>query len=499
VPAEVRELSIEQIRGNRCSFSPGHYSDVHVATPEVRLVRDLLDADEPYDGGAEPGSGAYVDRSTKHLIRTKALQRESWLVYPKGDAIVPINPLSWHDQRLAVDDILLSKDSNVGEVAVLDAAHATGHMRSGGVLRLNPNCNRWYLFAFLKHPSFVSQVKAATPRGATIRHAGERWLECKIPLPRQTNAEQVMEYVGDLARCIVEKERAIRARSEQTFSIVDDELRRRSTGPPTHTMPTLAAIKRHGRFDAAIYDRAYSDAIALVDAYEHGSESPSSAGFTVSPGPSLELKIIKTREDAEEWRPGLYTLLLPKNLSEYGTVNRWQWLGTAKSLPLLEHGDVVFGEAGFHKGRSVVLLEAPAKCTTNAHGIYARHDRRDLEAAIVFRAIFHWYRESGLIDLIAVGGSGGHLSPSYFDEYIRLPKFPATIRRRLTQCYAARARAPIPIGPRDLIRRHARRNSRLGTWHLEGERQALLAHLRDLQAGILRGERVGLPRARHAS
>jgi hypothetical protein len=78
-------------------------------------------------------------------------------VYPRGDAIVPINPRAWVDQALQVNDILLSKDSNVGEVAVVDTVHASGHMGSGGVLRLNPAFNRWYLLAFLKHPSFVSQ------------------------------------------------------------------------------------------------------------------------------------------------------------------------------------------------------------------------------------------------------------------------------------------------------------------------------------------------------
>jgi hypothetical protein len=88
-------------------------------------------------------------------------------------------------------------------------------------------------------------------------------------MPLQNDAAQVIEYVGDLARCVVDKERAIRLRSSQTFGAVEAELRSRSTAPPTHSMPTLTDIQQFGRFDAAIYDREYKQAVQLVDSYEH--------------------------------------------------------------------------------------------------------------------------------------------------------------------------------------------------------------------------------------
>lgn len=111
------------------------------------------------------------------------------------------------------------------------------------------------------------------------------------------------------------------------------------------------------------------------------------------------------------------------NISEFGTINKIQYLGTKKSLPLLKKGDILFGEAGFQKGRSIVLVDEIENCTTNAHGLYARRDDIDLKKSIFFRCIFDWYRNMKLIDLMAVGGSGGHFSPEYFD-YIRIPKFP---------------------------------------------------------------------------
>ena len=97
-------------------------------------------------------------------------------------------------------------------------------------------------------------------------------------------------------------------------------------------------------------------------------------------------------------------------------MSRLSWLGTRKKLPLLRQGDILFGEAGFGKGRTIVLVDEVENATTNAHGLYARREDGDLAASIFFRCIFHWYRSVGLIDLMAVGGSGGHFSPEYFDS-----------------------------------------------------------------------------------
>jgi hypothetical protein len=99
------------------------------------------------------------------------------------------------------------------------------------------------------------------------------------------------------------------------------------------------------------------------------------------------------------------------------------WLGTSKKLPLLEQGDILFGEAGFGKGRAIVLIDGIERATINAHGLYARRADSDLAESIFFRCIFHWYRSMRLIDLLTVGGSGGHFSPEYFDSvYSTLPR-----------------------------------------------------------------------------
>ena len=47
---------------------------------------------------------------------------------------------------------------------------------------------------------------------------------------------------------------------------------------------------------------------------------------------------------------------------------------------------MIFGEAGFQKGRSIVLLDGIENCTTNAHGLYARRKDGDIKKSIFLDA-----------------------------------------------------------------------------------------------------------------
>ncbi len=242
-----------------------------------------------------------------------------------------------------------------------------------------------------------------------------------------------------------------------------------------------------------IYDHEYKSKIWLVENYAHGSETPQQAGFTVTPSPSLEIKVIRTRIDSETYCPGYYTLILPTNISVYGTMNVLQYLGTAKRLPLLEYGDIIFGEAGFQKGRSIVLLDNWPKCTTNAHGLYAHRSDEDIQKAVFFRCIFNWFRTMRLIDIMAVGGSGGHFSPEYFD-YVHIPKFPADKQAEIARLYHHDTSPPSGTPTLDTFRGwHRQWNTDLGIWELAREMKSLQHTLSEVQKQIIEGETVTIP------
>lgn len=417
------------------SLSPSMYKSVNIKNENKPLIRELLDDKKPFEKGVEPGRQWYMKDSPYRFIRTKALQEHNFTLYPKGECIIPINPSKYVDIELKKGDILLSKDSNIGECALIYGEEAKNADISGGIVRLNvkPEVDRYYLFALMKHPIFKEQLSAMVPKGATIKHAGDRWLNCRIPFPNKNN-HSIVKWVSTAVKVIASMELEISVKTDMIFNSITNELLKNQKKPIIYNEPHFETIEKEARLDAAIYCKEYVEKISLIENYSLGYLTPTEYGFTVIPGPSLEIKLLKVRIDSETPREDYYKLILPTNISEYGTMNKIQFMGTPKKLPLLHKGDIIFGEAGFQKGRSLVLTEEIPKCTTNAHGLYARRYPVNMKDSYYFRCIFDWYRRQGLIDLMAVGGSGGHFSPEYFD-YIRIPNFPQNIIDSITRYY----------------------------------------------------------------
>jgi hypothetical protein len=308
VPKEVR---FEEIRARDDVWSPSMFRRVIIPSSNVERIENLLHLSKPFDRGTEPGSMHYLRNSTHHFIRTKALQEHSYLLYPKGDAIIPINPKVFENPGLADGDILMSKDSNVGQCAMVNGKQCTNHMFSGAIVRIHPKINRYYFFAFLKHPLFKTQLLAMSPRGSTIIHAKTLWLDCLIPFPNQLDAEHAIRFVSSLIQAIVEKEKTIRDRSDAINNCIQRELEENQKNKDfQYLYPSISNVSSLGRFDAVIYDHEYKSKIWLIENYIRGYETPRKAGFTITPGPSLEIKIIRTRIDSEIWRPDYYTFLL---------------------------------------------------------------------------------------------------------------------------------------------------------------------------------------------
>ena len=95
---------------------------------------------------------------------------------------------------------------------------------SGGIVRLRPSINRFYLFAFLKHPLFREELYSMVPRGATIAHAKTLWLNCRIPFPDKPQSTQVEEYVSALMQAIFDKEQTLHERDDSILRLVNKEL-----------------------------------------------------------------------------------------------------------------------------------------------------------------------------------------------------------------------------------------------------------------------------------
>lgn len=472
---------------NNYSFSSSLYKRIVLSNSKSITVRDLLDSENPYDKGYEPGSLWYMENSPCKFIRTKALQSHTTILYPKGNAIISINPRAFVDSNLHSGDILMSKDSNVGECAIINEARVNKHMFSGGIVKLNTKyCDSYYLFSFLKHPLFKQQLECNVPRGATIKHAKDMWLDCLIPFPSE---KTIIDKISTIMHIIVILDQEIEIKANQIQKLIDDELDINQLDTSfSYRYPSIDEIKKSCRFDAAIYSKKYKCTIRKIENYSNGFITPQSDGFTVTPGPSLEIKLLKVRIDSEAYCDGYYSLILPTNISEYGTMNELPYMGTPKQLPILKYGDIIFGEAGFQKGRSIVLLDKSntRTYTTNAHGLYARRNDDNIEESIFFRCIFDWYRKNGLIDLMAVGGSGGHFSPEYF-ESIKIPSFPDSIKSKIAKKYHNAVKVPnlSEWNKAEFLFSYEKAIQEMGIWELNETKLYLYSKLQEIQNHII--------------
>lgn len=486
-----REIALADMKAKDASWSAGMYRHVEIPTSHTRTIRELING---YDKGSDPGSMYYMEKSTHHLIRTKSLQAHTHLISSKGGAITPINPRVFQDMSLTDGDILLSKDSNVGECAIVDGESWRNHTLSGGIVRLRPSINRHYLFGFLKHELFKTELLSMVPRGATIAHANELWLDCRIPFPVQVDADDVIAYVAVLTEAIVEKEKSIRARNGEIHAQIEAELATNQTGKAfQYAHPTLDELRTTLRLDTGLYCRGFRTFQHRVNNYRHGATTITAMGMRSRRGPNLAVSVIGKSLYSETYKPGWYELIRPVNISAYGTLDSREWLGSPKKLPTVNRGDLILGCEGFEKGRSLVLVDAPERCTTNFHGTVLYWPGAEMWQTIFVRCFLAYLREHGVVDWVGVGGSGGHMSPTYFD-YLPFPRFPEDVRKRIARLYHNPGVAPkSKASLANFVAWHREWNDSLGIWELDREMRVLQQTLAAVQEEIIEGRSVKIP------
>ena len=484
-PSEVR---IEEIRANDYIFSPGRYVKFQAPKPNSNCQFASLDK-------------LVVLRNSK----IKAEKTTKYHYAEIGDVDVSTGAILWremHGYYLPSDrpqiarqgDILISTVRTYRNgIAYVDSS-APNLVTTGAFLNIGdltnyaPQLTKLYLYSFLRSEFFSEQVWSMLNRGVYPRMDADALHQIQLPVVEDS---RVIAYISALMQAMMDKERAIRARNQQILQTIENELDAQQTTPFVFDNPTIHEIRRVGRLDAALYSKQYKSVLHSIEKYKYGSTNPEADGFDVIPGPSLEIKLLRVRVDASEPRAGFYALILPTNISDNGTLIKTQYLGTPKKLPLLQNGDIVFGESGCH--RSLVLIDVKENCTTNAHGIYARRSDGNLTKSIFLRCFYDWLDKRGIIDLLSVGGNGGHFSPEYFSS-LPIPKFPDAIQADIAQLYHNPTPAPSTVPTlEDFVEWHRSWNEDLGIWELDREMKSLQSTLREVQDEIIRGKTVSVP------
>lgn len=429
----TNSVKSNEIVNNDFRLSSSQYIKLVMPNSNYKYVRDFLSRPlERKDLGVEIGSLNYINYSRYRFIRTRALQEHSFLPDLNEETVLPIMPSEFVQMDLKEGDLLISKDSNIGEIVILDKDYPNC-MLSGAIYRL-PVMDEWryYLLALIKHSIFREQLDFIVPKGATIRHAKTMFLDCKIPLPNK-NADNVVCFVSFLTQAIINKEKLIRQRHDRIIRLIEKELTdNQKPNDFSFKLPTLNEVEVVGRLDTGLYSSLFKGNISLIKNYTHGYfDNIFKMGYELSRGQNLQESNIGKSIYTTQHHNKFYSLALPTNFSEYGTIDKTIFLGNPNTLKKLSNGEIIFGaEATF---RSFVVCDNKENYITNIHGVTISNNG-NIEQSILVKCFLDYLVAKGVIDCVKVGGHGGSFAQKYWG-IIPFPKFPGPKQNEIAALY----------------------------------------------------------------
>lgn len=434
-------ISYSELVENKYSLSSSLYRKVNFDKCYSVKLRNLLKCKlSKAFLGKEVGSDSYIKNSNKYFVRAVCLNDYSYTL--SLEKSVPILPSSFDGEGIKKGDIIISKDSNIGEVCIADKDYEN-YMLSSALYKLPIKEHRLYVLAMIKSNIFKEELDTLVPKGATIRHAKTLFLDCNIIFPTDSKDqinEIIVNYVEVLTKAIIKKESLIKKRHREILNIIDRELKENQKSIFTFHYPKFSDIK-DSRLDAGQYCKEFKTITSFIKLYRNGYKALDEMGLRFIPGPSLEMKILKVRLDSDRPKKGFVRLITPTVISNYGVTIKDMYIGTPHKITPIQKYDILFGESG--TGRTMMYLDDDKNVINNAHAHVLRpiKEECDIDTAITIRCILQYYKEIGYTDYMTVGGSGGHLSPSYFDR-IYIPLLDNSIKKKISNLYYSKRDIP---------------------------------------------------------
>ncbi len=456
----------KDIVNSRYNLAPSQLKFLSIPNKKVFLLRDLLNRNLEFsDNGNEVGTINYISKSSKYFIRAKALQTKSFLPFVTKQTSIPIRPQVFKNFNLKADDILISKDSNIGEVVILDKDYPN-HTISGALYKLPIEKNKHYLFAFLKHSYFLNQLDLITPKGSTIRHSKTLFLDCNIPFPNKKNKDDVIIYVELLTQSIINKEKEIRKKHKEILKQIEKELLNNQKDKDfNYELPNFKEIKNSNRFDAGYYCKDYQEKQYLIKNYKNGAKELMDWGYSSKRGQNLQISQIGKSIYSDSHKYNFYTLIRPTNFSEFGTVEKFEYLGNPKELSNLDAGDIVFSAEGTI-GKCILFTDPKSRWITNIHGIVLKKKEQNITESAFISCFLRFLRNFRTLDYISVGGQGGSLAKKYWKD-ILIPNFSKQKQKNIASLYHNQVNYPQSLNLQNFLENDKKWNEKSGIIELD--------------------------------
>ena len=301
------QINYNEIVNSNYKLSPNNYLKINIESAIYRPLRDLV---ESVDKGFEVGSNNYVEKSEFKFIRTSAISSDKYSLVIDNNSILSITPKSYINSNLKLGDILICKDSNVGEVIKLNK-DLPNYMFSSGINRINIIENRDYVFGIMKNHKFKEQLVSIIPKGATLMHAKDLYLNCIIPYPVERS---LIDYISSLVRIISNKENELETKTNMINKIIENEiLNNQKNNSYEYKYPRINGIINANRLDTGIYTKEFCDIDDKLKNYHNGYFYLSKSN--VKGGQTPKKRVIKSDEKLK------YNWIIPTYINDDGTLN----------------------------------------------------------------------------------------------------------------------------------------------------------------------------------
>lgn len=385
------------------------------------------------DNGIDIGSNNYMPNSEYKFLKTRIANENSFIAdLSSNESFEFMNRHAFVNQNLKLGDILISKDSNIGECCILDNDYPNC-MIASAFYKLPLKNNKYYIFSFLKTKYFKNQLDLIIPRGATIRHAGKKFLDCLVPFPNGKDSIKIISKIESITKDIIDKEMQIKENENIIYELIEKELSSHSS-VSNYYLPKYDEIYTNNRIDAGYYCEKFKKIKSLIKNYQGGYSNLNDFGYTISRGQNLQVSCIGKSIESNDYHDGFYKIAKPTNLSDYGTVISYNYLGNKNNLSLLKKGDIVFSAEGTI-GKCAMFSDIDSeKIITNIHGIILNKLNHDIIESGFVCCFLRYLRKAGYFEYLSVGGQGGSLAMKYWDDVI-LPKFPKELMKKISELY----------------------------------------------------------------
>ncbi len=424
VPTEVK---FSEIKANG-SLSPNNYKKLTIKNPDRHTVSFYLDRDNPYVKGVEPGSGAYVPKSEQVFLRNSCINDIQFSV-DKGKYIY-LNPNYYSGSTLKDGDILFCTDANIGDCCLFISDGEKIAFSSGMIkLIFQQEKYKYYVMAFMRDDYFREQLNAKTPRGATIRHSGDLFLECEIPA---CPYEWVYSLIESLIKNISFTEHASERKIRRSETIINDELMVKEY---QYVNPSVKELLEKARLDSGAYSDTVFQWRENIKSYKNGYTDLNGFGFKTQRGPSLQVRDLGRSIQTNKYRKGYNVLIYPSDISSSGYVEKVTYLGARNRVWFLGEKYILFASEGTI-GKTFVICDDTMHFTTNIHGtmIYPLDINTDIKYSIFLGLYLNWLRHNSVLIKLSVGANGGSFAVGYWDN-ILIPKVDEAFMDKLSVLY----------------------------------------------------------------